>query len=146
MRFADEVVPPGQLTELLGEADQVEPNEKEIEMAKALIDSLGSDFDPSGYKDEYRGELLALIERKARGEDLVSVDAEAPKPTKAPDLMAALEESLAAVKSEELAGDGAKPKPKRKPKPRSKAASGSPSKRKSPSSKAKTKSRAEAAK
>ena len=146
MRFADEVVPPEQLTELLGEADQVEPNEKEIEMAKALIDSLGSDFDPSGYKDEYRGELLALIERKARGEDLVSVDAEAPKPTKAPDLMAALEESLAAVKSEELAGDGAKPKPKRKPKPRSKAASGSASKRKSPSSKAKTKSRAEAAK
>ncbi len=142
MRFADEVVPPEQLTELLGEADQVEPNEKEIEMAKALIDSLASDFDPSGYKDEYRGELLALIERKARGEDLVSVDAEAPKPTKAPDLMAALEESLAAVKSEELAGDGAKPKPK----PRSKAASGSSAKRKSPSSKAKTKSRAEAAK
>lgn len=141
MRFADEVVPPEQLEELLGEAEQVEPNEKEIEMAKALIDSLASDFDPSGYKDEYRDELIALIERKARGEDLVSVDAETPKPTKAPDLMAALEESLAAVKSEELAGDE-----KSKSKSRAKAASGSSSKSKSTSSKAKPKSRAKAGK
>ena len=37
-------------------------------MAKALIDSLTSDFDPTQYRDEYREELLALIERKAKGE------------------------------------------------------------------------------
>ena len=42
--------------------------------------------------------------------DLVEVEGEAPKPTKAPDLMAALEESLAAVKSEPLA-EGSKKKP-----------------------------------
>ena len=46
-------------------------------MAKALIDSLASDFDPSGYKDEYREELLDLIERKAKGESLVSTETEA---------------------------------------------------------------------
>lgn len=105
MRFADEVVPPEQLEGLLGEETDVEPNKKEVEMAKALIDSLANDFDPSAYKDEYRDELIALIERKARGEDVVSVDSETPKPTKAPDLMAALEESLAAVKGEELGGE-----------------------------------------
>ena len=39
-------------------------------MAKQLIESLSTDFDPSGYEDEYRSELLALIERKAAGEDV----------------------------------------------------------------------------
>ena len=44
---------------------------------------------------------MSLIERKAEGEDVVSGAPEEPKPTKAPDLMAALEESIAAVKGEE---------------------------------------------
>ena len=77
-------------------------------MAKQLIESLSTDFDPSAYEDEYRSELLALIERKAAGEDVLAAKPEAPKPTKAPDLMAALEESLAAIKGEELSGDAAK--------------------------------------
>jgi DNA end-binding protein Ku len=139
MRFADEVVPPDQLDGLLGEDTDVEPNKKEVEMAKALIDSLASDFEPEGYKDEYREELIDLIERKARGEEVVSADAEAPKPTKAPDLMAALEESLAAVKGEELGGGGDD-----KPKPKSKSKSKAPAK--SSKSKAGSKSRAKAAK
>ena len=80
-------------------------------MAKALIDSLTSEFDADQYRDEYREELLALIERKAKGESIVSSETEAPKPTKAPDLMAALEESLAAVKAEESESK----KPARKP-------------------------------
>jgi DNA end-binding protein Ku len=117
MRFADDVMPPEQLDGLLGEDTEVEPNPKEVEMAKALIDSLSQEFEPGQFKDEYRDELLALIERKARGEDVVSVDAEAPKPTKAPDLMAALEESLAAVKSEELGGG--KPSARKRPTKRS---------------------------
>ena len=85
---------------MLGEEVEA-PKKKELDMAKALIDSLTSDFDAGQYRDEYREELLALIERKAKGEAIVSPDGEAPKPTKAPDLMAALEESLAAVKGEE---------------------------------------------
>ncbi len=40
-------------------------------MAKALIDSLTADFDADTYRDEYREELLALIERKAKGESIV---------------------------------------------------------------------------
>ena len=38
-------------------------------MAKPLIDSLSTDFDPTATEDEYREELLSLIERKADGED-----------------------------------------------------------------------------
>ena len=67
-------------------------------MAEQLIDSLSTDFDPSAYRDEYREQLLALIEQKAEGKEIVAPEAEAPKATKAPDLMAALEESIAAVK------------------------------------------------
>src|ERR671934_39737 len=59
-------------------------------------------------------EHLDLLERKAAGKEVVSAPTEEPKPTKAPDLMAALEESLAAVRSEEVATDGkaSKAKPK----------------------------------
>ena len=136
MRFADEVVSPGELSEVLGEEVEA-PKKKELDMAKALIDSLTSDFDAGQYRDEYREELLALIERKANGEALVSSDVEAPKPTKAPDLMAALEESLAAVRAEESAAP-AKAAPKRSPskpsssssKPKSKSSSRSRSKAK----------------
>ena len=113
-------------------------------MAKQLIDSLSTDFDPSAYKDEHRAELLKLIERKAAGEDIVTADSEEPEPTKAPDLMAALEESLAAIKSEDLSG-GAKRKPAAKSKSSAKPKS-SGSKPKASSSKAKPKSRAKAAK
>ena len=71
---------------------------KEVEMAEKLIDSLTSDFDPTAYRDEYREELMALIERKAEGKEIVTPEAAEPEATKAPDLMAALEESIAAVK------------------------------------------------
>ena len=121
MRFADEVVSPTEIEEILGEQTDA-PQKKELDMAKALIDSLSSDFDADQYRDEYREELLALIERKAKGESLVSTETEAPKPTKAPDLMAALEESLAAVKGEEAKSKARRSRsrsPRRSRRPRS---------------------------
>jgi DNA end-binding protein Ku len=132
MRFADEVVPPSELDDVLpDEAPSVA--KKEVEMAEKLIDSLTRDFDPSIYRDEYREELLAMIERKAEGKELVTPPAEEAEPTQAPDLMAALEESIAAVKGR---GDG---KAAKKPKPRAKKA---PAKKRSASTaKASPKSR-----
>ncbi len=106
MRFADEVVPAQEL-EILPEKAQ-KPAKREQEMAEQLIESLSTDFDPSAYHDEYREQLLKLIERKAEGKEIVAADTEAPKATKAPDLMAALEESIAA------AGKAKKPAKKRK--------------------------------
>jgi DNA end-binding protein Ku len=97
MRFHDEVVPPSELDDAIPEK-QPKVAKREREMAEQLIDSLSTDFDPGRYRDEYREELLALIERKAEGKEIVAPEAEAPKETKAPDLMAALEESIAAVK------------------------------------------------
>jgi len=97
MRFHDEVVPPSELDDALPDK-KPKVAKREQQMAEQLIDSLSTEFEPSSYKDEYREQLLALIEQKAEGKEIVAPEAEAPKETKAPDLMAALEESIAAVK------------------------------------------------
>src|SRR5829696_5966795 len=128
MRFHDEVTSPGDLDgEVFEEAKPKKPDQRELEMAKQLIESLTSDFKPTAYRDEYREELLDLLERKAEGKEVVRAPTEEPKPTKAPDLMAALEESLAAVRSDEAETDG-KAKTKSSSKSTSKSKSSSRSK------------------
>ena len=128
MRFADEVVAPDEIAEIVPDSYE-KPRKAEIYMAKQLIGSLTSDFDAGSYRDEYREQLLALIERKAKGESIVESESEAPKPTRAPDLMAALEESLAAVKGEHLA-EGSKAKAKSPAKKRSSATKKKPAQKK----------------
>jgi DNA end-binding protein Ku len=105
MRFADEVVQPEELDDVLP-AETPRIGKRELEMAQQLIESLATGFDPSRYEDTYRQELLEMIERKAEGQEVVAPVSEEPKPTEAPDLMAALEESIAAVKGHEAAHDG----------------------------------------
>jgi DNA end-binding protein Ku len=104
MIFADEVVPKEDL-DGLPEAEELQVSDREIKMAQQLIESLATDFEPGRYRDEYRDKVLELSEAKAAGEE-IAVAPEAPAPAKVPDLMAALEASLAAVSSDE--------KPKRK--------------------------------
>jgi DNA end-binding protein Ku len=107
MRFHDEVSSPQDLDgEVFEDEKPKKPDKRELEMAKQLIDSLTTDFKANKYRDEYREELLSLLEHKAAGKEVVSAPTEEPKPTKAPDLMAALEESLAAVRGEEAEADG----------------------------------------
>ncbi|HEX5619482.1 MAG TPA: Ku protein [Solirubrobacteraceae bacterium] len=108
MIFADEVVPHEDLDDL-PDAKDLKVSDREVKMAQQLIDSLSSEFEPEKYRDEYRDKVLDLIERKAQGEE-ITVAPEAPAPAKVPDLMAALEASLAAVKS----GDGDDAEPKKK--------------------------------
>jgi len=104
MRFHDEVVPPSELDDALPDK-KPKVAKREQQMAEQLIDSLSTEFEPGAYKDEYREQLLALIEQKAEGKEIVASEAETPKETKAPDLMAALEQSIAAVKEKGSAAD-----------------------------------------
>jgi DNA end-binding protein Ku len=95
MRYSDEVMD----RDALRPEDDVELTEREREMARQLIESLAVDkFDVDKYHDEYREQLLDLIERKAAGEEIV-----APEPVEAPakvlDLVSALEASLAKASS-----------------------------------------------
>jgi DNA end-binding protein Ku len=73
------------------------PAKREMEMAKALIDNMSSEWNPTKYKDDYRDALLEVIEEKVEsgGEEIE----EKPKPkkpsSKVIDLVAVLQESLA---------------------------------------------------
>ena len=97
MLFADEVISPDSFDEVPVDGD-VKSTKRELQMAKQLIDSLVADFEPDKYRDEYRDRVLDLIERKAQGETVV-IEPTAEEPKEVPDLMAALEASIAAAKS-----------------------------------------------
>jgi DNA end-binding protein Ku len=121
MLFGDEVLSPDRIDELdaLGDA---EASKRELTMAQQLIASLSAEFDPMKFKDDYRERVLDLIERKAAGEE-IAVQPQAEEPAAAPDLMAALEASLAEMRG----GDEDSPKPS---KPAAK--SGAAAKKKAP--------------
>jgi DNA end-binding protein Ku len=92
-------------------------------MAQQLIESLSREFDPSKYHDDYRERVLDLIERKAAGEE-IAVQPQAEEPAAAPDLMAALEASLAAVRSDDPEPDKPAKKPSSRKQPAKKDADG----------------------
>ena len=96
MVFADEVVDPTNIEEL-ERLDEIDVSDKEVKMAEALVDSLTTEFDPTKYQDEYRQQVLDLIERKAGGEHF-ELPATTAAPTPVIDLMAALEASVKAAK------------------------------------------------
>jgi DNA end-binding protein Ku len=96
LAYADEVLDPADIAELQG-LDRVEVNDKEVLMAESLVASLAGDFEPEKYRDEYREEVMALIQMKADGEEFEMPAAAAEQP-KVVDIMAALEASVAAAK------------------------------------------------
>ena len=90
--FADEVIGTEKLEGLPD--DEVELSDKELEMARQLISSMEADWEPEKYRDEYRERVLELIEKKAEGEEIVSVPDDEKEAGDVVDLMAALEASL----------------------------------------------------
>jgi DNA end-binding protein Ku len=74
----------------------VEIGDKEMKMAKSLVEMLTGDFEPEKYHDNYREALIELIERKAEGEE---IKRPAPVAGKVTDLMEALRASVEAARS-----------------------------------------------
>jgi DNA end-binding protein Ku len=91
MHYADEIIPTDKLEGLPGEGEDV--NERELAMALQLVEALSGEFTPDKYHDEYREQLLELIDQKAAGQEIVARP-EPEAPAKVLDLMAALEASL----------------------------------------------------
>lgn len=106
MNYADEIAPVEELGEIPGAEQKVA--DREVKMAQALIESLSTKFDPTNYTDEYRDQVLEMIDRKAEGEELVTQPVEGDKPAPVVDLMAALEASLKAAKSNREKGSSKK--------------------------------------
>lgn len=97
MFFANEIVEQTEIEEL--SAAETAPAKKELSIAKQLIESLSSNFVHTSYHDEYRERALAMIEKKAEGQEIVEQKTEAlPQKGKVIDLMDALEASLTALK------------------------------------------------
>ena len=94
--YPDEVVDQEELDGL--PSGDVEATERELLMAQQLIEALSNEFDPGKYHDEYREELLALIDRKAEGAEIVELPERPAAAANVTDLMAALEASIAAAK------------------------------------------------
>jgi DNA end-binding protein Ku len=114
MLFADEVVDPQRLDDIPG-ADDVKTNDRELAIAKQLVESLAGEFEPEKYHDTYREAVLEMIEKKAAGEEIV-IQEETEEAAPVPDLMSALKASLDAVRKTGGDGDGAAAdeQPKRK--------------------------------
>jgi DNA end-binding protein Ku len=92
MHFADELAD----TSKLHIPKKVEVGKREMTMAKSLIDSMSSKWNPEKYKDDYREALMEVIEEKveAGGKELEEKPRKAPKPTKVIDLVSVLQKSL----------------------------------------------------
>jgi DNA end-binding protein Ku len=75
---------------------EVDIRPQELAMAASLVESLSSDFDPDEYHDDYREQLLALIDAKVHGgEGVVASEQPTSEGGEVVDLLTALRESLA---------------------------------------------------
>ena len=90
MRFADELVDAGQF-DLPANSGIRKP---ELEMAKALVNSLAAEWDPAKYTDEYRENLLRIIKGKVKGKKVDLEPASEPRQAQVVDLMERLRRSL----------------------------------------------------
>jgi DNA end-binding protein Ku len=98
MRFADEL----RDTKDVDAATQKshKPTKKQLDAAVAVIEELSCEWEPDKHHDRYRARLKRVIDRKRKGER-IKAPSRAQQPDPAPDLMAALEQTLA-----ELQGGG----------------------------------------
>lgn len=95
MLFPDEVVSKKDVPDI---PDRKAPvGAKELKIATSLIESLSTSFKPSAYKDTYRAEVLKMIDKKAKGKEIVAPE-EPEEKTEIVDLLAALEASVEAAK------------------------------------------------
>ena len=90
--------------------DRAAPTDKELAMARLLIDTLSGPFEPERYPDEHRRRVLEAIEARTPAE---TIAVSAPSPTRVLDLMAALEASVKAARAARKEDDG-KSKTRRK--------------------------------
>src|SRR5256885_7210972 len=92
MHFAEELAE----TDKLNVPKKLEPGKREMDMAKALVESMSAKWDPEKYKDDYRDALMEVIEEKVEsgGKEIAAKPAKGPTPTKVIDLVAVLQQSL----------------------------------------------------
>jgi DNA end-binding protein Ku len=93
MHFAEELLESNELD--LPKGDEA-VGKKELDMAKALVESMTSKWEPDKYKDQYTEQLKKVIEEKveAGGKELPAPKGKAKAPTNVVDLVAILKKSI----------------------------------------------------
>ena len=93
MHFAEELADANKLHV----PKKIQPGAREVDMAKALVDSMTTKWNPEKYHDDYREALMEVIEEKVEsgGKEIKEKPKKAPKPTKVIDLVSVLQQSLA---------------------------------------------------
>jgi DNA end-binding protein Ku len=91
--FGDEVRDPSALAPAL---EDVEVDQRELELAVRLIEELTAEWDPAAYADEYRQELLRMLAEKEPTARAPKAEAAGGRPPPVTELMAALKESVEA--------------------------------------------------
>jgi DNA end-binding protein Ku len=121
MFFADEVRDPG---DMIGNLPGREAfRGRELTIAKQLIESMTTPWNPENYRDTYREQVEGLVERKRRGEEIVTEGAP-PEDSNVVDLMDALRRSADQARGRRPAGTSSKRKTATKPKGRSRRKAG----------------------
>jgi DNA end-binding protein Ku len=110
--FPDEVVDASSIPDLPERRPAV--GDKELKIARSLIESLSTSFKPTKYEDTYRVQVLEMIERKAKGEEIVMPE-EPEEKAEVVDLLAALEASIEAAKKGKSTSSTKSTKPTSKP-------------------------------
>jgi DNA end-binding protein Ku len=118
MRFSDELVDVGQF-DLPGESGM---RKTELDMAKALVENLAAEWDPSKYTDEYRENLMRVIKAKIKGKHVELKPATGPREADVVDLMERLRRSLAQSGGKTRVAKARGRAPKTTPKRRTRAA------------------------
>jgi DNA end-binding protein Ku len=95
LRFHDEV---RQSKDVPTPTKRDKPAKKEVDQAVVLIEALACPWDPSRYEDRYEKRLKKIVQRKRKGQTVEEPERE-KEPAPVPDLMAALEQTLAEIKS-----------------------------------------------
>ena len=90
MRFADELADP----KPLGFPSSEGIRKAELDMAKALVNSLAAEWEPEKYTDQYLENLMKIIQGKAKGKKVTLEADETPRRGEVVDLMERLRRSL----------------------------------------------------
>ena len=114
MRYADELVDTSSFS--FPAADNVRP--AELQMAEQLVGTLADQFQPEKYSNEYRDNLMKIINAKMKGKKIKVEEPEEPEPTNVIDLMSRLQESLTQGKKKKTRAAEEEPAPATKERPK----------------------------
>jgi DNA end-binding protein Ku len=110
LRYPDEIRPTDELKIPAADSKAAQVTDKELQMARALVEGMSEKWKPQQYHDTYREDLLALIKKKIEANQTKTLtepepEEEKPAKTNVIDLVALLQASLGKKPAKSAAAD-----------------------------------------